>query len=79
MGSMQRELRPSIQREDKPTMEKKLEQIAVKAVNEQFSWALSQCHRHEVPLSFRLQRQGCTRFDRDGEKRVSAIIAARLY
>ena len=31
-GSMQRELRPSIQREDQPTMETKLEQIAVKAV-----------------------------------------------
>ena len=28
MGSMQRELRPSIQREDQPTMETKLEQIA---------------------------------------------------
>ena len=34
MGSMQRELRPSIQREDQPTMETKLEQIAVKAVNQ---------------------------------------------
>jgi hypothetical protein len=33
MGSMQRELRPSIQREDQLTMETKLEQIAVKAVN----------------------------------------------
>ena len=29
MGSMQRELRPSIQREDQLTMETKLEQIAV--------------------------------------------------
>ena len=28
MGSMQRKLRPSIQREDQPTMETKLEQIA---------------------------------------------------
>src|ERR1700682_1274941 len=34
MGSMQRELRPSIQREDQPTMETKLEQIAVQAVNQ---------------------------------------------
>ena len=34
MGSMQRELRPSIQREDQPTMETKLEQIAVKAENQ---------------------------------------------
>src|SRR5258707_7407915 len=34
MGSMQRELRPSIQREDQPTMETKLEQIAGKAVNQ---------------------------------------------
>jgi hypothetical protein len=34
MGSIQRELRPSIQREDQPTMETKLEQIAVKAVNQ---------------------------------------------
>ena len=34
MGSMQRELRPSIQREDQPTMETKLGQIAVKAVNQ---------------------------------------------
>src|SRR6266446_5326627 len=34
MGSMQRESRPSIQREDQPTMETKLEQIAVKAVNQ---------------------------------------------
>ena len=34
MGSMQRELRPSIQREDQPTMESKLEQIAVKAANQ---------------------------------------------
>src|SRR2546427_10456609 len=34
MGSMQRELRPFIQREDQPTMETKLEQIAVKAVNQ---------------------------------------------
>ena len=34
MGSMQRELRPSIQREDQLTMETKLEQIAVKAVNQ---------------------------------------------
>jgi hypothetical protein len=33
MGSMQRELRPSIQREDQPTVETKLEQMAVKAVN----------------------------------------------
>jgi hypothetical protein len=30
MDSMQRELRPSIQREDQPTMETKLERIAVK-------------------------------------------------
>jgi hypothetical protein len=34
MGSMQRELWPSIQREDQLTMETKLEQIAVKAVNQ---------------------------------------------
>jgi hypothetical protein len=34
MGSMQRELRPSNQREDQLTMETKLEQIAVKAVNQ---------------------------------------------
>jgi hypothetical protein len=34
MGSMQRELRPSVQREDQPTMETKLQQIAVKAVNQ---------------------------------------------
>src|SRR5258707_14659085 len=34
MGSMQRELRPSIEREDQPTRETKLEQIAVKAVNQ---------------------------------------------
>src|SRR5258705_11118775 len=34
MGSIQGELRPSIQREDQPTMETKLEQIAVKAVNQ---------------------------------------------
>ena len=34
MGSIQREIRPSIQREDQPTMETKLEQIAVKAVNQ---------------------------------------------
>src|ERR1700737_5475550 len=31
MGSIQREIRPSIQREDQLTMETKLEQIAVKA------------------------------------------------
>src|SRR4030088_3564478 len=34
VGSIQRELRPSIQREDQLTMETKLEQIAVKAVNQ---------------------------------------------
>jgi hypothetical protein len=34
MGFIQRELRPSIQREDQLTMETKLEQIAVKAVNQ---------------------------------------------
>ena len=34
MGSIQRELRPSIQREDKLTMETILEQIAAKAVNQ---------------------------------------------
>src|ERR1035437_1856568 len=34
MGSMQLELRPSTQREDQLTMETKLEQIAVKAVNQ---------------------------------------------
>jgi RNA-directed DNA polymerase len=34
MGSIQRELRPSPQREDQLTMETKLEQIAVKAVNQ---------------------------------------------
>src|SRR5450432_2343063 len=34
MGSIQRELRPSTQREDRLTMETKLEQIAVKAVNQ---------------------------------------------
>src|ERR1700731_3077960 len=34
MGSMQRELRPSTQREDQLTMETKLEQIAAKAVNQ---------------------------------------------
>ena len=34
MGSIQRELRPSIQREDQLTMETTLEQIAVKAVNQ---------------------------------------------
>ena len=34
MGSMQRELRPSILREDQLTMETKLEQIAVKARSE---------------------------------------------
>ena len=31
MGSIQREIRPSMQREDPPTMETKLEQIAAKA------------------------------------------------
>jgi len=34
MGAIQRELRPSIQREDQLTMETTLEQIAVKAVNQ---------------------------------------------
>src|ERR1700693_1649435 len=34
MGSIQRETRPSTQREDQLTMETKLEQIAVKAVNQ---------------------------------------------
>src|SRR5712664_1528454 len=34
MDFIQRELRPSIQREDQLTMETKLEQIAVKAVNQ---------------------------------------------
>src|ERR1019366_256631 len=34
MGSIQRELRPSTQREDQLTMKRKLEQIAVKAVNQ---------------------------------------------
>jgi len=34
MGSMQRELRPSTRREDQLTMETKLEQTAVKAVNQ---------------------------------------------
>ena len=34
MGSIQRELRPSILREGQLTMETKLEQIAVKAVNQ---------------------------------------------
>ena len=34
MGSIQRETRPSIQREDQLTMETKLEQIAAKAVNQ---------------------------------------------
>ena len=34
MGSIQRELRPSTQREDQLTMETKLEPIAVKAVNQ---------------------------------------------
>jgi hypothetical protein len=34
MGSMQRELRPSTQREDQLTMETKLEQVAVKAVKQ---------------------------------------------
>jgi hypothetical protein len=34
MGSIQRELRPSTQREDQLTMETKLEQITVKAVNQ---------------------------------------------
>ena len=34
MGSIQRELRPSTQREDQPTIETKLEQIAVKAVTQ---------------------------------------------
>jgi hypothetical protein len=34
MGSMQRELRPSIQREDQLTMETKLEQLAGTAVNQ---------------------------------------------
>jgi RNA-directed DNA polymerase len=34
MGSMQREIRPSMQREDQPTMPTKLEQIAVKARRE---------------------------------------------
>src|SRR6202051_2948446 len=34
MGSIQRELRPSTQREDQLTMETKLEQIAVKPVNQ---------------------------------------------
>jgi hypothetical protein len=34
VGSIQRELRPSIQREDQLTMATKLEQIAVKAVNQ---------------------------------------------
>ena len=34
MGSIQREIRPSIQREDQLTMETKLEQIAARAVNQ---------------------------------------------
>ena len=34
MGSMQWEIRPSMQREDQPTMETKLEQIAAKAVKQ---------------------------------------------
>ena len=35
MGSIQRETRPSIQCDDQPTMETKLEQIAAKAVKQQ--------------------------------------------
>ena len=38
MGSMQRELRPSTQREDQLTMETKLEQIAVMRTNCRRAW-----------------------------------------
>ena len=47
MGSIQRELRPSILREDQLTMETKLEQIAVKAVNNRRAWC-GKSSRHVV-------------------------------
>jgi hypothetical protein len=46
MGSIQRETRPSIQREDQLTMETKLEQIAVKAVNQLSKSVVREIPRH---------------------------------
>ena len=61
MGSMQRELRPSTQREDQLTMETKLEQIAVKAVNQLPKSVCGKSARHvlwEPGAGDRLRRPG---------------------
>src|SRR4029077_1415041 len=44
MGSMQREIRASMQREDEPTMETGLERIAAKATSEPKLWFTSLAH-----------------------------------
>jgi hypothetical protein len=61
MGSIQRELRPSTQREDQLTMETKLEQLAVKAVNQLPKSVVRKSARHvlwEPGAGDRLRRPG---------------------
>src|SRR6202022_1055063 len=59
MGSMQRELRPSTQREDQLTMETKLEQIAVKARREP--------NLRFTSLAHHITRPGAGEFIKDSE------------
>jgi hypothetical protein len=64
MGSIQRELRPSTQREDQLTMETKLEQIAVKAVN--------QLPKKKRPFAFQSWAAGAARC-RKKKDRLAAV------
>src|SRR6202166_566841 len=59
MGSIQRELRPSIQREDQLTIETKLEQIAVKARREP--------NLRFTSLAHHITRPGAGEFIKDSE------------
>src|SRR6266478_10224008 len=74
MGSMQRELRPSIQREDQPTMETKLEQIAVKAVNQlpKSAW----CGRSARHVLWEPGAGNCLR--RPGGREVTRVPTAKV-
>jgi hypothetical protein len=73
MGSIQRETRPSIQREDQLTMETQLEQIAVKAANQPLAG-----HRPTILLYKRSisPAWGCILSSEHVERQLAAILAA---
>jgi hypothetical protein len=73
MGSIQRETRPSIQREDQLTMETQLEQIAVKAANQ-----LPKCVVREIRTPRSVGAGAGDRLRRPGGREVTRVLTAKV-